>query len=171
MITLAQAIPLEKVIRRRIGELMLERHNVATATVVKGEEPEPLSRTVEMITSEIEKAQADLCRLTEMIAIANLNHTVEWNKEKISLTRALEMARQMRSELQQLKNLASKKKVQRVTGRFTGETDLLQVTTYDPEEYRLKALKLERQVEKLSGDIEHQNHFVEIPFDASDYLA
>ncbi|MFT9488308.1 MAG: hypothetical protein ACH0QD_13220 [Tepidibacillus sp.] len=169
MITLAEAIPLKSAIVTRIKDLRGERELASTIVLSKGEQYTTPERNVDLITNEIEEAQMDLVQLDYLITKANTENVIEWNGTTTTLVTALELARQKREELQYLKVLGNKKKHDK--RRFLNEAaDLTIVTLYEPEEYRQKALKLERQLRKLSSLIEHTNHFITIPFDASKYM-
>lgn len=172
-ITLAEALPLRKTIERRIQELTNERNQSSVVTIEKGETWEPPVRSVDLITTEIEQCQKDYRTLINVVASANSQTFIDWDNGQINLTEALELSKQMRVEVDHLKRLGNRKKQERQTSRSVlgnSSSDLLTVATYEPEAYRNKALKKERQVNKLSGLIERQNHFVELSFDASKYM-
>jgi hypothetical protein len=173
-ITLAEAIPLRKVIERRIYELQNERTNVSVLSIEKGEQYDAPVRNVDVVTNEIHEAQKEYRTLQTLISRANLDHHVEWDGGELSLTEAIELAKQMRNEIEHFKRLGNRKKIERESGRRgllgDGNSHLLSVAQYEPEEYRVKALKFERQSNKLSALIERKNHFVELNFDASHYI-
>jgi len=175
MVTLAEAIPLRKMLERKMNELFSERWDKSHVVIEKGEVYEPYPRTMEMISEEIYQLQRDYRVLGRLIAEANLTHKVIWNGEEFLMIEAIELSKQLRMDLNQLKTFAAQKKMERVVERGRrgsgGEaSSLLTVALFDPEEYRQKALKLERQVNRLSAIIEHQNHLISIPFDASRYM-
>lgn len=175
MITLAEAIPLRKMLERRINELFSERWDKSHVVIEKGESYESYSRTMEKVSEEIYELQRDFRLLGRFVAEANLAQKITWNGEEVSMIEAIELSKQMRMDLNQLKTFGSRKKTERVMergrrGPGSDAPSLLTVALFDPEEYRQKALKLERQVNRLSAIIEHQNHLVSIPFDASPYI-
>lgn len=175
MITLAEAIPLRKMLERRINELFSERWDKSHVVIEKGEPYEPYPRTMEKVSEEIYELQRDFRVLGGLVAEANLSQKITWNGEELSMLEAIELSKQIRMDLNQLKSFASRKKTERVMERGrrgpSGDApSLLTVALFDSEEYRQKALKLERQVNRLSAMIEHQNHLVSIPFDASRYI-
>jgi len=175
MITLAEAIPLRKMLERRIHELFSERWDKSYVVIEKGECYEPYSRTMDQVSVEIYELQRDYRFLGRVVSEANLSEKMAWNGEELTMLEAIELAKQMRTDLNQLKTFASRKKMERVAergrrGSGAEASSLLTVALFDPEEYRQKALKLERQVNRLSAMIEHQNHLVSIPFDASKYI-
>ena len=175
MITLAEAIPLRKMLERRISELFSERWDKSYVVIEKGESYEPYARTMEKLSEEIYELQRDFRLLGKLVAEANLAQKITWNGEELSMMEAIELAKQLRMDLTQLKTFGSRKKMERVMergrrGPGNESASLLTVALFDPEEYRQKALKLERQVNRLSAIIEHQNHLVTIPFDASRYI-
>ncbi|MEJ8543987.1 hypothetical protein [Brevibacillus borstelensis] len=177
MITLAQAIPLRRAIERQIDYLKDERFEFSSVTIAKGETPEFPKRTIELITGELNKARADYRRLDSLIAEANLKKVVEWDGEMISLVEAIELAKQLREETGEYKRFGIRKKIERSPSHYhsrsrsyDGGSDLITMTTYDPDVYREWGKKLERRANLLSGKIEAANHSISIPFDAASYL-
>lgn len=175
MITLAEAIPLRKMLERRINELYSERWDKSHVIIEKGESYEPYPRTMDKISEEMEEVQRDYRVLGRLVTEANLAHKITWNGKVLSVMEAIELSKQLRMDLNQLKSFASRKKMERVMergrrGPGSEAPSLLTVALFDPEQMREKALKLERQVNRLSALIEHQNHLVSIPFDASKYI-
>ncbi|RXT07902.1 hypothetical protein [Ammoniphilus sp. CFH 90114] len=175
MITLAEAIPLRKMLERRINELFSERWEHAYVIIEKGDSYEPYPRTMDIISEEIYELQRDYRVLGRLVTEANLSQKMTWNGEEVTLMEAIELAKQLRMDLNQLKSFSTRKKTERLMergrrGPSSDASSLMTVALYDPEVYRQKALKLERQVNRLSASIEHQNHMVSIPFDASKYI-
>lgn len=163
-ITLAQAVPLRTIISRRIQELLQERVNVSSVEVEQGEKYEKPARSMEEITAELEVARNDFRALDVAMAKANLENTIEWDGKEISIMEAIELAKQLRGEVDQLKKFGKRKKQERHTS-WRNETVTIAYAMYDPEEYRKRALKLERQVNRLSQEIEAKNHRVEFEFE------
>ncbi len=170
-LTLAQAIPLRSAINKRIQELQTERNHASKTSVEKGEKYEIPIRNVDGITEELQKVITDFVKLNSLVAQTNLSVVIEWDGEETNLVEAIELSKRLRTEADQLKQLGSLKKQERSSGRFGESSNLITFALYDPEIYRSKALKLEREVNLLSSLIEHQNHLIEIEFDASDYIA
>ena len=108
--------------------------------------------------------------LKEIIQQANLRNLVEWDGASISMTRAIETAKQLRERLNLLKTLANTKKRDYQVHHHSGAI-LEQIALFDPAEYRKQAEKLSRQVELLSSRIDKVNYTVEIDVPlASKYL-
>ncbi|MFE8701098.1 hypothetical protein ACFYKX_10875 [Cytobacillus sp. FJAT-54145] len=172
VITLAEALPLRGVISRRIQELIQERQSVAIVEVEKGETPEPCERTFEEVSLELEQVRKDFRTLDYWMQNFNVNTRIEWNGEDMTVTEALELAKQLRGEIQSLKSFGNRKKTERVSrGGILGQkTELLAIAQYDPKAIKQQAMKLERQVTRLSALIEKTNHTYTIPFDASCYM-
>lgn len=165
-ITLAQALPVRNAISRRIQELLQERNRVAFVEVEKGEQYEKPTRSIEVVTKELEETRMDFRRLDVSVATENLKATIQWDGEEISLIEAIEIAKQIRGEVKDLKNFGNRKKQERKASNGWGNSDanIIVFAMYEPEEYRKKALKLEREVTRLSLEIERKNHFVEFEF-------
>ncbi|MBL4952206.1 hypothetical protein JK635_08285 [Neobacillus sp. YIM B02564] len=168
--TLAEAVPLKGIISRHIQELIRERNDVAFVEAEKGEEYEKPLRSVEKITEELERVRKDFRMLDILINKANLENTICWDEENISIKEAIELAKQLREEANRLKSLGNAKKIERTSrGLLNNHLVLLRIAQFEPEEYRKRGIKLERQVNKLSALIEHANHFVTIEFDDTKY--
>ncbi|WLR41210.1 DIP1984 family protein [Bacillus carboniphilus] len=169
-ITLAQAVPLRSIISRYIADLLEERDSVSTVETIVGEKYEKPVRSVDDVTIEIERSRKDFRRLDTSMAEMNLQAKVFWDDKEISITEAIELAKQLREEVNVFKEYGKRKK-QTLSSNWHHEEKVMIHTLYDPEEYRKKALKLERQVNRLSQDIEAKNHQVEFEFkSATRYL-
>lgn len=168
-ITLAEALPLRAAIMRRITELVQERKEVSTVKLLPGQKADYPARTVNGITEEIRKARQDFRQLDLLMAKANVTHTLEWEGKEYTIMEAIELAKQMRSEIAELKALAGRKKETVETDY--GNTAYIIRALYDPEEMRKKAIDLERRVTRLSQLIDKKNYQVEIDFPgAESYL-
>jgi hypothetical protein len=170
-ITLAEALPLRAAIMRRISELIAERNEVSTITYVPGEvgNIEYPARKVDEITAEIEEARADFRKLDILMAKANVTETLEWEGQSYTIVEAIEIAKQMRSEVAELKRLAGRRKEE--IQRGFGGTVTITRTLYEPEEMRKKAIELEKRANRLSQLIDKKNYQVEIDFpEAEKYL-
>ncbi|MDF2534087.1 MAG: hypothetical protein K0R18_244 [Bacillales bacterium] len=163
-ITLAQAVPLRGIISRRIQELLHERNSVSVVTIEKGDTYEKPVRSMELVTEELTQAREDLRKLDIVMTTANLSAFVKWDGEDICITEAIELSKQIRGEVTQVKAFGNRKKQEKETNWRSPESSNIVVALYEPETYRQLALKLERQVNKLSQDIEAKNHTVEIEY-------
>ncbi|AEI45190.1 hypothetical protein [Paenibacillus mucilaginosus] len=172
-ITMAEALSVRAAITRRLHHLMQERMQNSTTVIEKGEQAEYPSRTVDLITEEIEKTSADYRTLDVLIAKANITHTIRWNDRDLTVLEAIELAKQTRSEIQMLNMLGAVKKMDRQVSRggsSDGGKPLFTVALYDPEAYSRAAQKKEREAVRLSSLIEQSNHTHKLPFDASAYM-
>lgn len=165
IITLAQAVHTLGDIGKTIQELIRERNDVAYVTAPKGEKYEPHVRTVSQVTEEITQAREDYRNLQSLMRTANQNATIVWDKKDVTLDEAIEIAKQQRGELDVLKGYGRAKK-QETSENWRTNSAEVRYAQFDPEAYRKEALKLEKQVRKLSQDIEAKNHAVEFEFEA-----
>ncbi len=169
---MAEALAIRAAINRLISHLMQERINNSSTIIEKGETAEMPTRSVDVITAEIEAAAADFRRLDLLMAISNTTYTIPWNDAEITIMEAIELAKQMRSDIGQLAHLGSRKKLERQNRRGMGDSavTLFDIALYEPEAYQAAARKKEREVTKLSSLIEHANHVAMITFNASKYM-
>jgi hypothetical protein len=160
-VTLAQAINLLSSLYKKNGELQGEFFTIHTIEVPKGETYTPFERTVEAVLKELSEVQQDVLELKEIIQQANLDNLIEWDGESISVTRAIETAKQLRQRHNLLKTLASTKKREYNVHHRSGAI-MEQIALFDPNEFRKQADKLSRQVELLSSRIDKVNYTIEI---------
>jgi len=169
-ITLAQAINLLSSLNKKVGELQGEFYHIHVIEVPKGETYIPFEQTVESVLREMSDVQADILELKEIIQQANLSNLVEWDGKSISMTRAIETAKQLRDRLNLLKTLANTKKRDYQVHHRSGAI-LEQIALFEPAEYKKQADKLARQAELLSSRIDKVNYTAEIDVPlASKYL-
>lgn len=166
-ITLADGVSLKSLLGKKIQELISERHSVSSVVLLKGEKPPENNdeRTMEEVTIELEEVRSDYRELTLLLAESNLNNTVIWDNKEIPLTVALELSKQLRGEVNELKSFGNRKK-EGIQSSW-GSDDRYEITTYEPREYKDKASKLERQVNKLSSDINNKNFNTYIEFSSA----
>ncbi|MFD0681665.1 MULTISPECIES: hypothetical protein [unclassified Paenibacillus] len=172
-ITMAEALSVRAAIGRKLHQLFHERNMNSTSIIEKGETADIPARSVDVLTREIEAVNADFRKIDVLLAKANIERTIVWDGQPITILEAIELAKQTRMEIQQLGSLGNRKKLERQTQRSgfgEGATSLFTVALYDPESYRNESLKKEREVTKLSSLIEQSNHLHYIDFDASAYM-
>lgn len=170
-ITMAEALAVRAAISRLMNQLMQERLNNSSTIIEKGETAEIPTRSVDVITEEIDAVSTDFRKLDLLMAISNTTETISWNGTLITVMEAIELAKQLRNEIGQLAHLGSRKKLERQSSRgHEGSVTLFNVALYDPEAYQATARKKEREVTKLSSLIEHANHNSKISFDAAKYM-
>lgn len=170
-ISLAEAINLKSILTGKQNELVSRRHSVSVVTVPSKDSTytKPMY-SVEAVTAEIEDIIKDSSKLTEILAKANVETTIEFGGENVSLSYALDIVKHLRSELRGIKQLASRSK-ETFNTRYGGEASY-EIALYEPEIYAEKVVALEKQVNRLSILINTNNYsvFVEVPF-ADKYLA
>jgi hypothetical protein len=172
-ITIAETVAVKTYMTRHLSELQSERTRAATEEVDKGATAEIPARNVDVITDEIWETFKDIRTIENLLEQANIQNYVEWDGQKITVSEAISFAKQIRSQIDTLKSLGQRKKIDKVPNRPFGTTDSvpqIRVALYDPDKYREYAAKLERQVNALSRDIDHSNHTNYIVFDASKYI-
>lgn len=173
-ISLADAVHLRARIQERIREFGELLHRGATVVVAKGESPELPTVSVDQYHRWILEAQADYRQLDVAMASLNLAHGVDWDGRVIPLLEALQVAKDTRQRIADLKALGNRMKVTRLRGGYgeRGGTELLEVATYAPDAMRSEAERLERQVMRLSRTIDRKNEEVEFEYEpASKYMA
>lgn len=169
-ITLAQAINLLSNLNKKVHNLETEFYTIHTIEVPKGEKYTPYERTVEDVLKELAEVQQDILELKEIIQQANVSNQVDWDGKKISIIRAIETAKQLRSRLDFIMTLSITKKREYVVHHHSGAI-MEQIALFDPAEYKKQADKLSRQVELLSSRIDKVNYTLEIDIPlASKYL-
>lgn len=176
-ISLREALPLVAQIERMIREKQAERSEKSVVRIDKGEQHEKTA-DVDNLTEEIRRLQRDLRTLQVEIQKANLTTHVEFqdeNGEKLLLADAILLVKQMREELEHLRQLAAKPEkpvaVRGVgIGRVYAEGPAYEVATFDVDKYKNAYKSLQRKANALSNAIERANFDAMINFDASEYI-
>ncbi|PEL07699.1 hypothetical protein [Bacillus sp. AFS017336] len=166
-ITLAEALNIRHILSKRIRELIEELEENSTVEVEKNHPIPVLVRDLTKIENELSKVRTDFRKLDFLMQKANVENTISIENEEMSITEAIEYAKQLRAEVQLCKSFATKK--ERIQPMYGSENIIVEKLYFDPEEYRTKALKLERKVTRLSGLIDAKNFTINIPFDGTDY--
>lgn len=160
-ITLAQAINLLANLNKSAGELEIELLSVHVIEVPKGETYTPYERKVQDVLNDLNGIQQDILALKDIIQQANLSNLIEWDGQTISVTRAIETAKQIRQKLTLVKTLAMTKKRDYNVHHRSGAI-IEEIALFEPGDYKKMADKLGRQVELLSSKIDKVNYTVEI---------
>ena len=178
MISMADAVYLRSFIQKKIAERIAARTEAATITFAKGETPEIPETDFATWSERVQQARTDFRALDVAMARANLENTVNWDDRMIPLMEALQLAKDLRAQVNELKKFGAQRKTERAgSGSLfsrveRGSVDLITQTTYDPADMTRLAEKLERQVNRLSRDIDRKNEAIQIPFaSASAYMA
>ena len=177
-ISMADAVYLRSFIQKKIAESVTARSEAATVTFAKGETPEMPETDVATWGERVERARADFRALDVAMARANLENAINWDNRTIPLLEALQLAKDLRAQVNELKKLGARRKTERASsGPLYSHVertyaDLIVQTTYDPADMVRRAEKLERQVNRLSREIDRKNEEIEIPFASADaYMA
>ncbi len=174
VISLADAVHLRARILAHRDELQAARARGSTMLITKGETPEVPSTTVEQYTAQMSDASADHRLLDVEMARLNLVHHVRWDGREVPLMEALQLAKDLRQQIADLKMLGSRLKVQRMRMGQVGRdgAELIEVAMYDPDAMRKQADQLERQVMRLSRLIDRCNEQAMFEYPPADkYMA
>ncbi|MFF2795209.1 hypothetical protein [Lysinibacillus xylanilyticus] len=169
MINLAEAVKLKSILAKKVQELVSELHRSAFVTVEKGQAPKTSNRAMKVIEAELAQVRLDVRTLDRLVYEANILNTVDFKGEKLALVEAIELATQLRADVELCKQFSMHEKESVRMGY--GETTMLyEIAMYEPDDYRERAIKLEKDAHKLSNLINAKNYSVEINFDDSRYF-
>lgn len=168
MISLAEAVKLKSILNVKYKELFQERRRVAFVTVEKGETAVVKGRSIAQVEAELDTIRKDIRTLDRLVYEANLNNTINFLGEQLTLVEAIEYAKQIRYETEEIKDLSYSEKEELQMGY--GDLAIVRVAMFDPESYRLKADEYERLAHKLSNLINAKNYQIQINFDDSKYI-
>lgn len=169
MINLAEAVKLKSILGKKVHELIDELERSAFVTVEKGQAPKTSNRAMTVIEAELAQVRLDVRTLDRLVYEANIKNSVDFKGEKLALVEAIELATQLRADAELCKEFSSHEKKSVRTGY--GETTMLyEIAMYEPDEYRERAITLEKDAHKLSNLINAKNYSVEINFDDSRYF-
>jgi hypothetical protein len=140
-ISLAEAVKLKSVLSKRIHELEEEMDRVAFI---------------------------DLRLLDKLMYQANIQNNITYNEHKLTIVEAIEYATQLRAKARKYKEFGSSSKEEYP---YYGEgVSIIKVATFDPEEYRLRGLEVEKKANRLSNLINAKNYQIELEFDGDKYF-
>ncbi|PSL41510.1 hypothetical protein B0H99_102194 [Planomicrobium soli] len=168
-LSLAEAVKLKSVLAKRIHELEEEMDRVAFVEVEKGSRVPKQSRSLVQVEQEIEELRKDFRLLDKLMYRANIENEVNFNGETLAIVEAIELATQLRAKARKFKMFGAAVKEEIQYGYGEG-IPLVRRATFDPEEYRLKAVELERNANRLSNAINNKNYSIELDFDSEKYF-
>ncbi|MGE8001623.1 hypothetical protein ACQKOF_23935 [Lysinibacillus sp. NPDC093190] len=169
MINLAEAVKLKSILAKKIQELVSELHRSAFVTVEKGQAPKTSNRAMTVIEAELAQVRLDVRTLDRLVYEANIKNSVDFKGEKLALVEAIELATQLRADAELCKDFSMHEK-ESVRMGYGENTMLYEIAMYEPDEYRERAIILEKDAHKLSNLINAKNYSVEINFDDSRYF-
>lgn len=168
MISLAEAVKLKSILNKKTQELISEIHSVSHTIVEKGEEPKMPERTLQQIDTELQDVRNDARLLDRLIYEANVQNTISFEGQAYTLVEAIELAIQLRAQTSLYKELGTSDK--EAFFHSSGDTTFYRVALYEPNDYREKAIELEKSAHRLSNAINAKNYQVQINFDDSKYF-
>lgn len=168
-ITLAEAVKLKSIIVKRIHELEEEIQRVAFTMIEKGEHIEKRDRAVADVEAELDGIRLDARKLDHLVYRANVDNHITFKEEKLAIVEAIELATQLRAKARLYKELGSANKEEIQYG-YSDHTTIYKVALFNPEDYRQKALQLEKDAHKLSNLINAKNYTVTLAFDDTKYF-
>lgn len=168
-ITLAEAVKLKSILKKRIHELQEEMRRVAFTTVEKGTIPERSTRNLLSVETELDDVRLDHRILDRLMYRANIDTTVEFQEQQLSIVEAIELATQLRAKALFYKELSMAEKEEIQYG-YSESNPIYRVALFEPEVYRLKALQAEKDAHKLSNLINAKNYTVVLDFDDTTYF-
>ena len=169
MIALAEAVKLKSILNKKQAQLALERQRLAFITVEKGTVAEREGRTMQIVEQELQRVRHDIRLLDRLVYEANIQNTVQFEEQKLTLVEAIEYAKQLRLEAIEASYFSQHEKEQ-MEHNYGESVAMVRVALFNPEEYRLRADLLERQAHKLSNLINAKNYQVQIAFDDAAYM-
>lgn len=169
MINLAEAVKLKSILGKKVQELISELHRSAFVTVEKGQAPKTSNRAMKVIETELAQVRLDARTLDRLVYEANINNSVDFKGKTLALVEAIELATQLRADAELCKQFSMHEK-DSVRMGYGENTLLYEIAMYEPDEYRERAIQLEKDAHKLSNLINAKNYSVTISFDDSQYF-
>ncbi len=164
-VTLAQAIAAINAVKKQAYRYNEELQKVAYETVGKGEEVETPERSFIDVFSDLQQSQQDLVDLKVIIRTVNINETIAWDGQDLSLAKCIELAKALRDQGQTLLGYGKSKKKESVRSYVSTEASF-RIALFDPKFVAETAEQYERKANRLSSLIEARNHSInlDIPF-------
>ncbi|KAB7666905.1 hypothetical protein [Bacillus sp. B1-b2] len=167
-ISQAEAVKLRSVLSKRIHELEEEMYRVAFVQIEAGKVMPKQKRTMIEVEKEIEEVRNDYRLLDKLMYRANIDYEINFENTNIPIVEAIELATQLRAKARKYKQFAAAEKEEYV---YSYENvQLMKVATFEPEEYRVKAMECERQANRLSNLINSKNYQIQLEFDSEKYF-
>ncbi|MGM9927158.1 MAG: hypothetical protein ACI35P_04340 [Bacillus sp. (in: firmicutes)] len=168
-LSLAEAVKLKSILNKRIHELEFEMDHVGFVEVEKGQKIPKQSRTIIDVEKELDEIRTDFRLLDKLMYKANVEQTITYNGEELTIVESIELATQLRAKARKYKELGRASK-EEYPYSYDENFTIVKLATFDPEEYRVKGLELERQANRLSNLINAKNYSVELAFDSEKYF-
>ncbi|KOP82929.1 hypothetical protein AMS60_10890 [Bacillus sp. FJAT-21945] len=168
-ISLAEAVKLKSVLSKRIHELEEEMDRVSFIEIEKGSQLPKQSRQLKDVEGEMEQVRLDFRLLDRLMYRANIDYEIQFNKESLPIVEAIELASQLRARARKYKEFGSALK-EEFLYPLGDSGSMIKVALFDPEDYRKKALDMDRQAYRLSNLINAKNYTVELDFDSERYF-
>ncbi|MEB2282474.1 hypothetical protein LAV73_21245 [Lysinibacillus xylanilyticus] len=124
---------------------------------------------MKVIEAELAQVRLDVRTLDRLVYEANIKNTVDFKGDTLALVEAIELATQLRADAELCKQFSMHEK-ESVRMGYGENTMLYEIAMYEPDEYRERAIILEKDAHKLSNLINAKNYSVEINFDDSRYF-
>lgn len=168
-ISLADAVKLKSVLSKRIFELENEMDRVAYIDIEKGSQLPIQTRTLVTVEQEIDEIRKDFRLLDRLMYKANIENEIAFNNEVLTIVEAIELATQLRAKARKYKEFGSSSKEDFLYS-LGDAGSMIRIALFEPEHYRLQALEMERQANRLSNLINAKNYAVELDFDSEKYF-
>ncbi|MTH54983.1 hypothetical protein GKZ89_16390 [Bacillus mangrovi] len=168
-VSLAEAVKLKSVLSKRIHELEEEMDRVAFAEVEKGSKAPKQARSLPDVEKDLEEIRKDFRLLDRLMYQANVENTIEYSRENVTIVEAIELATQLRARARKYKQYGSAQK-EEFLYPYSENSSIVKIPMFDPEEYRLKGLEMDRLANRLSNQVNAKNYSVELDFDSEKYF-
>lgn len=168
-LSLAEAVKLKSVLNKRIHELEMEMSVIGFVEVEKGKKLPKQLRTLAQVETEIEEIRRDYRLLDKLMYKANIENQIQYGDENLTIVEAIELATQLRARARKYKELGQASK-EEYPYAYDDQFTIVKVATFEPEEYRVKALDMERQANRLSNLINSKNYAIALDFDSEKYF-
>ncbi|MDX8362696.1 MULTISPECIES: hypothetical protein [Bacillaceae] len=167
-ISLAEAVKLKSVLSNRVRELENEMERVAFVEIEKGSEVPAQTRTLSTVEKELDEVRKDLRLLDKLMYQANIQNEIVFNDEALTIVEAIELATQLRAKARTYKKYGASK--EEYPYSYGENVMIVKLAMFNPEEYRLKSIEIERQANRLSNLINAKNYEIELAFDSEKYF-
>lgn len=168
-ISLAEAVKLKSVLSKRIHELEEEMDRVAFVEIEKGNKVPKQVRTLAHVEQDIDEIRKDFRILDKLMYQANVENEIVFNNESFTIVEAIEFATQLRAKARKYKEYGSSNK-EEYPYSYGDAVSLIKVAMFEPEDYRLNGLEIERQANRLSNLINSKNYSIQLDFDSEKYF-
>lgn len=163
-LNLTELVNLKVSMNRKLSQLQSERNSFKFVTVEKPEDAEYDPTLVEDISEKILQIIRDLAKLEAILSFENSKKSDLYG---ITILEGISYIKRMRNELSEYQEMSKTVKKTLNTSRWEGGVGY-KMATFDPETFKNMAVLIEKEINKISRELDKRNFTTEVEVDFAD---